>query len=80
MRIFFDSNFINKLLFKDIFLITKFFTTKIDFVFTNQSVIKNKQYFDSLKDYYGEIIFVGFNYDEKDKTHKCKIARFVKEK
>ncbi len=41
--------------------------------------IRNKQYFDSLKDYYGEIVFVGINYDEKDKTHKCKIERFLKE-
>ena len=42
--------------------------------------IRNKQYFDSLKNYYGEIIFVGINYDEKDKTHECKIERFMKEK
>ncbi len=41
--------------------------------------IMNKQYFDSLKDYYGEIIFVGINYDEKDKTHECKISRFMKQ-
>lgn len=40
--------------------------------------IKEKQYFDSLHHFKGNIIFVGINYDEKSKTHECKIERFVK--
>lgn len=40
--------------------------------------IKDKQYFDSLSNYSGDIIFVGINYDESTKTHECKIERFVK--
>ena len=41
--------------------------------------IRDKRYFDSLKDYKGGLLFVGVNYDEKDKTHECKIERFEKE-
>lgn len=40
--------------------------------------IKEKQYFDSLSNYSGDLLFVGVNYDEKAKTHECKIERFVK--
>ena len=40
--------------------------------------IKEKQYFDSLSDDSGEIIFVGINYAESTKTHECKIERFNK--
>ena len=40
--------------------------------------IKEKKYFDSLNHYQGNIIFVAVNYDEKDKTHTCKIERFTK--
>ena len=40
--------------------------------------IKEKKYFYSLSHYEGNIIFVGINYDEKDKTHTCKIERFSK--
>ena len=40
--------------------------------------IKEKKYFDSLVHYSGELIFVGINYDEKNKTHECKIERLVK--
>lgn len=40
--------------------------------------IKEKKYFDSLKDYKGGLLFVGVNYDEKDKTHECRIERFEK--
>ncbi len=40
--------------------------------------IKDKQYFDSLKEYKGGLLFVGVNYDEKDKTHVCRIERFEK--
>ena len=41
--------------------------------------IKEKKYFDALDAYSGEIIFVGIDYDEKDKTHSCKIERMKKE-
>ena len=41
--------------------------------------IKEKQYFDSLAHYSGDLLFVGINYDENKKTHECKIERFVKE-
>ena len=41
--------------------------------------IKEKKYFDSLKEYKGGLLFVGVNYDEKDKTHECRIERFEKE-
>lgn len=40
--------------------------------------IRNKQYFDSLSHYQGDLLFVGINYDEKEKTHTCKIERFIK--
>ena len=40
--------------------------------------IKEKKYFDSLKDYKGGLLFVGVNYDEKEKTHTCRIEKFVK--
>ena len=38
--------------------------------------IKNKQYFDSLAHYHGNLLFVGINYDAKEKTHTCRIDRF----
>ena len=41
--------------------------------------IKNRQYFDSLSHYHGRLLFVGINYDEKEKTHTCEIERFEKE-
>jgi hypothetical protein len=31
-----------------------------------------------LKDYTGEIVLVGINYDEKKKVHSCKIERAEK--
>lgn len=40
--------------------------------------IRDKKYFESLANYSGDILFVGINYDEKDKTHTCKIERFEK--
>ena len=36
--------------------------------------IKNKNYTDFLKNYHGEILLVGVNYD-KNKMHTCKIER-----
>ena len=41
--------------------------------------IRNKQYYDSLEHYTGDLLFVGINYDEKDKTHTCAIERFEKQ-
>ncbi len=40
--------------------------------------IRNKQYFEALNAYQGDLLFVGVNYDEKEKTHECRIERFVK--
>lgn len=40
--------------------------------------IREKKYFDSLSNYRGNLLFVGINYDEKDKTHTCRIERFEK--
>jgi RecB family endonuclease NucS len=39
--------------------------------------IKEKRYFDCLKHYHGNLLFVGINYDETDKTHTCEIEKFV---
>ena len=38
--------------------------------------IKDKKYFSSLEHYNGNLLFVGINYDEKEKTHMCKIEKF----
>jgi hypothetical protein len=38
--------------------------------------IKNKRYFDSLQHYSGQLLFVGINYDEKEKIHSCRIEKF----
>jgi len=40
--------------------------------------IKKKQYTDCLKDYSGEILLVGINYDKDDKKHTCKIEKITK--
>lgn len=40
--------------------------------------IREKQYYDSLSAYCGDLLFVGIDYDEKKKTHACRIDRFVK--
>lgn len=40
--------------------------------------IREKRYFDSLSHYQGRILFVGINYDEKNKTHSCLIEKFEK--
>lgn len=41
--------------------------------------IKNKQYTDCLKDYSGEILLVGINYDKESKKHYCKIMKTRKD-
>lgn len=40
--------------------------------------IREKKYFDSLAHYEGRLLFVGINYNEKDKTHTCEITEFNK--
>lgn len=40
--------------------------------------IKKKQYADCLKDYSGEILLVGINYDKEQKNHTCKIEKITK--
>ena len=40
--------------------------------------IREKQYFVSLSHYQGNLLFVGINYDEKEKTHTCRIEIFEK--
>ena len=41
------------------------------------SQIRERQYFQSLSHYRGDLLFVGIDYDEKEKTHKCRIEKFV---
>ena len=38
--------------------------------------IREKRYFDSLEHYRGNLLFIGINYDENEKTHTCRIERF----
>lgn len=40
--------------------------------------IRDRRYFESLTHYEGNLLFVGISYDEKKKTHECKIERLVK--
>ena len=40
--------------------------------------IRAKNYFDSLSNYSGNLLFIGINYDENTKMHECKIEDFVK--
>lgn len=40
--------------------------------------IKQKNYFDCLKDYSGEILLVGINYDKDNKCHTCRIEKITK--
>ena len=40
--------------------------------------IRNKQYYDALSLYRGNLLFVGINYDENTKTHTCRIEKFIK--
>ncbi|MCM1234582.1 MAG: ATP-binding protein [Ruminococcus flavefaciens] len=40
--------------------------------------IKKKQYADCLKDYSGEILLVGINYNKNDKQHTCNIEKITK--
>ncbi|MCR4908591.1 MAG: ATP-binding protein [Lachnospiraceae bacterium] len=38
--------------------------------------IREKRYFDSLAQYQGKLLFVGISYDEKTKSHECRIENF----
>lgn len=40
------------------------------------SQIKKRDYPQAVKDYGGEILLVGINYDSKSKKHTCKIERY----
>lgn len=40
--------------------------------------IHNNNYGDALKDFVGEVVLVGINYDKKTKLHDCKIERIKK--
>lgn len=40
--------------------------------------IKQKKYCESLKEYQGNLILVGLNYDKKTKEHNCIIEKLVK--
>ncbi len=44
---------------------------------TAMTQIENKQYCNALKQYQGDLLFVGVNYDEKTREHTCEIKRFV---
>ena len=41
--------------------------------------IKEKKYFDSLEHYKGQLLLIGISYDEKEKTHSCRIEKFDKD-
>ena len=40
--------------------------------------IKEKRYVESLKDYQGNLLLVGINYDKETKKHSCVIEKFAK--
>lgn len=41
--------------------------------------IKKNQYADCLKDYSGDVLLVGINYDKEQKDHTCKIEKITKQ-
>ena len=40
--------------------------------------IRDREYCNSLSHYKGKLLFIGINYDEKDKTHSCRIEELEK--
>ena len=42
-------------------------------VYTAIQQIKERKYTDGLRDYSGEVLLVGINYDKKSKKHECHI-------
>ena len=43
------------------------------------SQIKDKHYVDALKEYQGNLLLVGINYEKDTKTHTCVIERMYKD-
>ena len=41
--------------------------------------IRNKQYFEALRHYHGNLLFVGISYSEKEKKYTCRMERFQKD-
>lgn len=37
--------------------------------------VKKKEYVDALKEYHGNLILAGINYDKKTKKHSCEIEK-----
>ena len=42
------------------------------------SQIRERRYFESLRHYEGDLLLVGIGYDEKEKTHSCRIEKRTK--
>lgn len=42
--------------------------------------IKEKRYGEALKEYVGEVVLVGINYDKETKRHECVIEKLSKER
>ncbi|MBR2086935.1 MAG: PD-(D/E)XK nuclease domain-containing protein [Oscillospiraceae bacterium] len=40
--------------------------------------IKDRQYVKCLKDYHGQVLFVGISYDKKSKRHECRFETIMK--
>ena len=40
--------------------------------------IKDREYVEALKEYKGNLLLAGINYDRKTKTHTCVIEKFQK--
>ena len=47
------------------------------FTVTRQLDAKNKEYVEALKDYHGNLLLAGINYDKKEKEHTCVIEQLV---
>ena len=43
------------------------------------SQIKDKGYVEALKEYKGDLLLVGINYDKKTRVHQCRIEKYVKD-
>lgn len=41
--------------------------------------IRDREYGDSFKEYFGDVLLVGINYDKESKQHECVIEKLVKE-
>ena len=45
-------------------------------VYDKKYIVKNKEYIDALKDYQGDLLLAGINYDKKTKKHSCIIEKW----